>query len=152
MIFLHSDRYQWHNDDPLYDGQAVLSRLNLAYVKSQGYASLRCGWSLGCPKEIQPLVEAELPPPASDPNSKDARAGAFYKDAFEQLFPNVSVPDIVAAPCCAQFAVTAEQVWGRPKVDYARIRDWLLETPLNDSLSGRILEYMWHSMCAPHFF
>ncbi|KAI5359213.1 hypothetical protein Slin14017_G101150 [Septoria linicola] len=144
VIFSHSKRYQWHNDDPLYDGQAVLSWLNLTYAKSQGYVSLRCGWSLGCPKEIQPFVEAEMPPPASNPTAKDARAGAFYRQAFEHLFPETSVPDVVAAPCCAQFVVTAEQIRKRSKADYKRIRDWLLATTLNDALSGRILEYMWH--------
>lgn len=144
-IFSHSKRYQWHNDDPLYDGLSVLSRLNLSHVEAQGYTNLRCVWSLGCPSEIRPLTEAEAPPPASDPESSSARAGSFYKAAFQQIFPNDPVPEIVGAPCCAQFAVTAAKIRERPKADYERIRDWLLETPLNDNLSGRILEYMWHS-------
>ncbi|KAF2213329.1 hypothetical protein CERZMDRAFT_67553 [Cercospora zeae-maydis SCOH1-5] len=143
-VFSHSKRYQWHNDDPLYDGLSVLSRLNLSHVESLGYTNLRCVWSVGCPDEIEPMVEAALPPPASDPKSNDARAGSFYKAAFEQMFPNVTVPETVGAPCCAQFAVTAAKIRERPKADYERVRDWLLETPLRDSLSGRVLEYMWH--------
>lgn len=90
-------------------------------------------------------MEAEAPPPESDPESNSARAGSFYKAAFQQIFPDTTVPEIVGAPCCAQFAVTAAKIQERPKVDYERIRDWLMETPLNDNLSGRILEYMWHS-------
>ncbi|WPB00761.1 uncharacterized protein RHO25_005381 [Cercospora beticola] len=143
-IFSHSKRYQWHNDDPLYDGLSVLSRLNLSHVEAQGYTNLRCVWSLGCPSEIHPWVEAEAPPPESDPESNSARAGSFYKAAFQQIFPDTTVPETVGAPCCAQFAVTAAKIQERPKADYERIRDWLLETPLNDNLSGRILEYMWH--------
>lgn len=33
----------------------------------------------------------------------------------------------------------------RPKSEYERIRDWLLETELADQISGRVLEYSWHS-------
>ncbi|KAL2164330.1 hypothetical protein VTH06DRAFT_3546 [Thermothelomyces fergusii] len=33
----------------------------------------------------------------------------------------------------------------RPRDDYVRWRDWLLETPLADDLSGRVFEYLWHS-------
>lgn len=145
IIFSHSKRFQWHNDDPLYDGQAVLERLNIPYVQSEGYVNLRCVWNLGCPAEIRPLVEAEAPFPASDPHSEGARAGSFYKETFEELFPNVTVPEQVGLSCCAQFAATAKKIRERPKSDYLRYRDWLIRTPLKDHLSGRILEYSWHS-------
>lgn len=125
-----------------------MERLQLPYIQSQGYVSLRCVWTLGCPAEIHPLTEALAPPPASDPTARGARAGSFYKDVFEELFPDEAVPEVVGAPCCAQFAVTAERIRMRPKSDYERYRDWLEKTPLRDDLSGRILEYSWHSMCA----
>lgn len=48
MIFQHANRYQWHNDDPLYGGQRLLSQLQLPFVKAQGCANLRCVWTLGC--------------------------------------------------------------------------------------------------------
>ncbi|KAL2350570.1 hypothetical protein BJ546DRAFT_811448, partial [Cryomyces antarcticus] len=72
------------------------------------------------------------------------RASNFYKDAFAQLFPGVEVPTAVGVSCCAQFAVTKEKVLARPKEDYERYRDWLINTPLSDALSGRIMEYSWH--------
>ncbi|KAF2162111.1 hypothetical protein M409DRAFT_27491 [Zasmidium cellare ATCC 36951] len=144
IIFSHANRYQWHNDDSLYEGQRVLSRLRLAHIQDQGYANLRCVWTLGCPSEIRPHVEAEAPSPASDPASRNARAGSFYKNAFEELLPGVTVPDVVGAACCAQFAVTAERIRQRPKSDYERYRTWLLQTELNDDLAGRIIEYLWH--------
>lgn len=149
IIFLHANRYQWHNDDPLYDGLRVLSRLHLSHVLDQGYANLRCVWTLGCPSEIRPLIEAEAASPASDPASNQARAGSFYKSAFEELFPDIAVPDVVAAACCAQFAVTANKFRQRPRNDYERFRMWLLRSELNDDLAGRIMEYSWHSECRP---
>lgn len=49
--------------------------------------------------------------------------------------------------CCAQFTVTRGAIRQRHKEDYIRFRDWLLETPLQDELSGRFFEYSWHSEC-----
>ena len=146
MIFQHANRYQWHNDDPLYDGQRMLSRLQLPFVKSQGYVNLRCVWTLGCPAEIRPLKEFISPSENEGEVSEKARAGAFYKPAFEKLFPGVPVPEVIGASCCAQFAVTKDKIRERPKSDYESYRRWLLETTLPDDISGRILEYSWHSM------
>ena len=146
MIFQHANRYQWHNDDPLYDGQRMLSRLQLPFVKAQGYVNLRCVWTLGCPAEIRPFKEFIAPSSDDAEVSEEARAGAFYKPAFEELFPGVPVPDVIGASCCAQFAVTADKIRERPKSDYENYRRWLLETRLPDDISGRILEYSWHSM------
>ena len=143
-IFSHADTYQWHNDDPLYDGKRVLSRLQLSYVLQQGYVSLRCVWTLGCPVEIRPFEEAQAPAPASDPHSDKARAGSFFKSAFEELFPDTPVPEAVGVTCCAQFAVTAETIKQRSRSDYERYRAWLLKTDLNDHLSGIVMEYLWH--------
>jgi hypothetical protein len=109
MIFQHANRYQWHNDDPLYDGQRTLSRLRLPFVKAQGYVNLRCVWTLGCPAEIRPLKEYIAPASDNAEVSEEARAGAFYNPAFEELFPGVPVPEVIGASCCAQFAVTAEK-------------------------------------------
>jgi hypothetical protein len=145
MIFQHANRYQWHNDDPLYDGQRMLSRLKLSFVKALGYVNLRCVWTLGCPDEMRPLEEFETLSPSDAEGSIEVRSGAYYKLAFEEFFPGVPVPEIIGASCCAQFAVTAEKVRERPKSDYENYRRWLLETTLPDHISGRILEYSWHS-------
>ncbi|GAB7354784.1 hypothetical protein MBLNU459_g5181t2 [Dothideomycetes sp. NU459] len=143
-IFVHAERYQWHNDDPDYDGQRVLQRLNVSHVKAQGYTNLRCTWTLGCPAEIRPWF-AELEPDEPTVSSNiPPTAGKVYKPSFEQLFPSAQVPGVVASPCCAQFAVANETIRARPKSDYERYRSWLLETELEDALSGRVLEYSWH--------
>ena len=70
---------------------------------------------------------------------------AAYSSVFRTLFPNATVPEVVGAHCSSQFAVSRERVQERPKSKYERIRNWLLETELADQISGRVLEYSWHS-------
>lgn len=93
---------------------------------------------LGCPTEIRPLEEA-------GEHRAAVHAGGAYKQAFELLFPGKAVPEKVGVSCCAQFAATKEKIQERPKKDYEHYRDWLLNTTLDDSISGRIFEYTWHS-------
>ncbi|KAF7593443.1 hypothetical protein BBP40_011449 [Aspergillus hancockii] len=135
MLFIHSKRFQWHNDDPYYDGVPMLRHFQLPYLRKQGYVNLRCAWVLGCPVEIHPLTDTH----------RDAvHAGEYFKTGFMELFPGVEVPEQVGVSCCAQFGVTRSKVHERPKSDYERFRKWLIETPLQDDLSGRIMEYSWH--------
>ncbi|KAL1956907.1 hypothetical protein VTO42DRAFT_6654 [Malbranchea cinnamomea] len=138
MIFIHGSRYQWHNDDPMYDAVPIIRSLQLPFVTKIGYAPLRCTWLPGCPSEIQPLA-----PRTKGPEDRD-RAEKFYASAFKELLPGKPVPETVGAPCSSQFAVTREQVRLRPKSDYKRMRNWLLKTELSDGVSGRIMEYTWH--------
>ncbi|KAJ5831759.1 hypothetical protein N7474_000070 [Penicillium riverlandense] len=137
MLFIHSQRFQWHNDDPYYDGVPMLRNFQIPYLQQQGYVNARCAWTLGCPGEIRPLTDTH----------RDAvHAGEYFKDGFMELFPGTPVPDMVGVSCCAQFGVTRSKVRERPKKDYERFRTWLAETSLPDDLSGRIMEYSWHSM------
>jgi hypothetical protein len=116
----------------------MLRHFQIPYLEKEGYVNIRCAWRLGCPEEIKPLDnEGE--------HRKAVHAGGDYKKAFEVLFPEKEVPEIVGVSCCAQFAVSKDKIRERPRADYQRYREWLLETPLEDSISGRILEYSWHS-------
>ncbi|KAJ4317765.1 hypothetical protein N0V94_004763 [Neodidymelliopsis sp. IMI 364377] len=137
ILFIHPNRYQWHNDDPDYDGLPMLRHFQLPYLEEQGYVNIRCAWSLGCPAEIKPLAE-------EGEHREAVHAGGDYKKAFQVLFPEKAVPEEVGVSCCAQFAATKEKIRERKKEDYIRYRDWLVESPLEDSISGRILEYSWH--------
>lgn len=137
MLFIHSQRYQWHNDDPYYDGVPPLQNFQVPYLQQQGYVNLRCVWTLGCPTEIHPLTDTH----------RDAvHAGEYFKTGFMELFPGVPIPEEVGVSCCAQFGVSRSKVLERPRSDYERFRTWLVNTPLPDELSGRIMEYSWHSM------
>ncbi|KAI0836197.1 hypothetical protein F5Y06DRAFT_274441 [Hypoxylon sp. FL0890] len=148
-IFAHASRFQWHNDDPDYDIFPTLRNFRLPYVREAGYVNLRCVWVIGCPAEIRPFDDEE--PEAF--NDEEQREGAakkpvsakgVFRRAFQELLPEVPVPTLVAVSCCSQFAVTRDTIQRHSKERYVRFRDWLLDTPLEDSLSGRVMEFSWH--------
>lgn len=139
IIFHHAERFQWHNDNPDYDALPLLKNIRLSHIKAQGYVNLRCVWVLGCPTEIRPSKDE------SPTNTGPVHAKHVYKPAFEELFPMVAVPESIGVPCCSQFALRRETIRLRSKADYVRWRNWLLNTDLEDALSGRIMEYSWHS-------
>ena len=138
VLFIHPNRYQWHNDDPDYDGLPMLRHFQIPYLEKEGYVNIRCAWSLGCPNEIKPLQE-------EGEHREAVHAGGDYKKAFQALFPELEVPKAVGVSCCAQFAATREKIRERKREDYVRYRDWLIKTELDDSISGRVFEYSWHS-------
>ncbi|RYP81642.1 hypothetical protein DL770_005850 [Monosporascus sp. CRB-9-2] len=139
LIFIHASRFAWHNDDPDYDALPTLGNLRISHLQEVGYANLRCVWVIGCPAEIRP-IEDEGHENAGVPSTK-----GIFKQAWHELLPEMPVPEVVAVSCCSQFGVTRETIRSRPVEDYIRFRNWLLETPLEDSLSGRVLEFSWHS-------
>jgi hypothetical protein len=116
----------------------MLRHFQLPYLEKEGYVNIRCAWALGCPNEIKPLEE-------EGEHRAAVHAGGSYKENFELLFPELKVPEKVGVSCCAQFAATKEKIKERKKEDYVRYREWLLKTELDDNISGRILEYSWHS-------
>ena len=146
-IFHHANRYQWHNDDPECDAQRLLTRLQLYHVLSQGYANLRCVWTIGCPPDGIFPYRARQPfaPKAVDGKGNTVDYNSIYKTVFEVLFPGVPVPEEIGAPCCAQFAVTKNVIRKREPEEYEWYRRWLLETDLTNDVSGRIMEHFWHS-------
>jgi hypothetical protein len=133
FVHPHEDGYPraWHTDANGYSNVKSLSSLRIEFV--QGYANLRCIGIPGCPDEIQPLRE--------EPDRTTEHA---FADAWEHIFGNTDVPNVIATPCCAQFAVSRTQVHKRPREFYVGTLKWLHETPLDDDTSGRVLEYMWH--------
>lgn len=139
IAFLHSHRggfpEAWHNDAPDYLAKNMLDRLKIDYVQESGYVNLRCIHIPGCPDEVQMFRN----PPEGHRTVEHNMLGPW------QLFFNgTEPPPVIAAPCCAQFAVSRNQVLKRPLDDYEMYRKWLLETPLDDDTSGRIFEYLWH--------
>ncbi|KAI9752044.1 MAG: hypothetical protein M4579_005772 [Chaenotheca gracillima] len=124
------------------DSVSVLRSLRLDTLAKRGYLNLRCTWNQGCPSELE---LASLPDRHAD-EEFDTRTetAILYKASFKTLFPESDVPDVVAASCCSQFAVTKAKILERSKADYERYREWLLDTPLDDNYSGRVFEYSWH--------
>ena len=159
VAFLHSHRQgffeAWHVDTPLHDNVVAMRLLNLDFVREAGYVNLRCNWNPGCNKRgtehanghITSEIWSQLMGDTSTPlfNGKPGSLGAvkdiqsFYGGEREEY-----VEMTIFSTCCAQFAVSREQIYQRPLKDYIKVREWLLETELDDPHSGRVLEYMWH--------
>ena len=101
---------------------------------------------LGYPAEIRPHIDAAADlVHGSAADGRKLTTKEMFKQAFEELMPEVEVPHKIGVSCCSQFAVSREAVHGQPREDCIRWRNWLLETPFADGLSGGVLEYMWHS-------
>lgn len=139
MVFIHPHRSgwpgAWHTDADNYDNALSIKSLQIPYVQEHGYANMRCIHEPGCPAEIQ--VNREDP-------SRTAEHG--MRDAWPYMFGGnrSDIPSIIAEPCCSQFAVSKAQVLKRPLSEYQKYRQWLLDTPLDDDTSGRVMEYLWH--------
>jgi hypothetical protein len=155
IAFIHSHRAgfltAWHTDTPLHSNVHALQYLRLDTVKRKGYVNLRCNWNPGCThraranahvtRETWTGVMGNTSTPLF--NSRPGKPGALPADA-----PIIDEADhnkiTVWAPCCAQFAVSKEAVLERPLGDYVAMRDWLMDTELDDARSGRVFEYLWH--------
>jgi len=121
------------------DTLPLIQRLNLDHVDKEGYASLRCNW-MHCPKsQVDPVLGHE---------DDFWEIKGLYASAWTQFFPKDPIPDAVAGPCCAQFAVSRETIRRLPIDKYEQIRQWIwtLELPADQASmkSGLVLEYMWH--------
>lgn len=157
VAFLHSHRggffKAWHVDTPLHDNVQAMRNLQLDYVKEQGYVNLRCNVNPGCknPRRISPHITGttwreifgNTTTPSFNPDSQfpAARSGHIETD-YEETYDAMRM--VIWTPCCAQFAVTKEQIYERPLEDYIQIRQWLIDTDKNDAQSGRTMEYLWH--------
>ncbi|MCJ1480751.1 hypothetical protein MMC06_000906 [Schaereria dolodes] len=142
-VFTHHDRYTWHNNGLLNnDLTKMLKRLNPDKVKRDGYFSLRCHLMPGCwlasgegPDNLQ-LNRSEINPHKPEE--------VIFKDVWPQLHPSDPLPATLSHPCCAQFALSREKILEIPLERYVAWREWLLQTDLDDHVSGRVWEYTWH--------
>ena len=103
---------------------------------------MRCDWAVGCPAELRPLEDEGH---AANSSNEMPTAKGIFSRAWRELMPEEPVPEVIAVSCCSQFAVTIDMVRNRPLADYVRFRNWLLETLLEDALSGRVFGFLWHS-------
>ncbi len=139
VLFFHPHRSTWHNNILLdLDSAKTISRLNPAHVIRQGYFNARCHHDPGCPDWIhidRPEGEWDL--------VKKKEEQYFTSETWLDLHPSDAIPRTLSQPCCAQFAVSRERIRARRREEYEHYQDWLLKTPLEDEISGRIMEYNW---------
>ena len=135
-IFMHKDRFTHHNEGLLdFDSVKMINRLRDAYVIQNGYTNLQCSWGKSCP--------AWLNSTDTWPNI-EKQEQVYLARVWQELFPGERIPTMLAAPCCAQYAVSKERIRAIPQAEFVFFRDWLLKTPLTDYVSGRLWEYLWH--------
>ena len=136
VAFMHSHQFAWHNDD-LFAGDAaeLLRRLNPGRVVREGYMNLRRGWGPGYPDWMHPGTLEE---------SSEKQEETMLARSWGEIFPDDPIPDVLAQPCCAQFAVSRDRILSIPKARFVFYRDWVLRTELSDYISGRVWEYLWH--------
>lgn len=139
-VFLHAHRTSWHNDAPKWDIVNILRGLHLPVVQERGFVNLRCMGSPGCPNEIQ-LNRF----PVDEDLTAEIAFPFVYGEYFNMTVAEVrqQVP-IIATPCCAQFAVTREQVLQRPREDYVRLLKLIEDSEIESHVLGTVMEYMWH--------
>jgi len=134
-IFTHAHRWAWHNNDLLDKDMAMIIRhLNPDRVIREGYMNLRCHWYPGCPGWLKTHAKEK---------DGEKEEELLVAAAWKELFPTEQMPDVLAQPCCSQFALSRERIRVLPRREYERLRQWLLNTKLRDSMSGRIFEYVW---------
>lgn len=134
-VFMHSHQQSWHQGGLLqHDAVETIQRLSSDRVVRKGYMNLRCEWNPGCP--------AWLHPGAALGDSRKIEEPEMAR-VWEELFPNIAVPEVIAQPCCSQFALSKQAMLSVPKERYIFLRDWLLQTKLADEVSGRVFEYLW---------
>ncbi|THC90842.1 hypothetical protein EYZ11_009694 [Aspergillus tanneri] len=139
IVFLHSHRdgwpRAWHTEFADHSNVETIKLLQIDFVQQKGYVNLRCNPNPGCPDEIRPFRQ---------PRDESRLSEIAFADAWKALFNNTDVPEVVATPCCAQFAVSRDQVLKRPRSSYIQYHRWIMETSLSDDITGRVMEYMWH--------
>ena len=134
-IFMHAHQRTWHNDDIMgNDALNLVRRLSRQRVWREGFVNMRCSWNPGCPDWMHPS-ETET--------NEYKQEEALLAKSWSELFPLDEVPQILAQPCCAQFALSRERIQAKPHAQYLWYREWLFSTKIHDNLSGRIWEYVW---------
>lgn len=136
-IFTHAERNSWHNNDLFeFDLARMISAVSNEHVQRVGYFNLRCHHESGCPDHIKP----------HDTGRSDKQEQKYFSEVWDQLHgPRAPpLPETLAVACCSQFAVSREAIEKVPWTRWIHYRDWLMDNPLPDSITGRIWEWTWH--------
>lgn len=146
-LFMHAHRWTWHNNDLLNsDAKVMIQSLSSEKVVRDGYMNLRCHLDPGCPDHIHPSRPSE-----GEMDQLNRPEEAIVGMAWLELFPEekaMGPPRVLSQPCCAQFALSRERIHAVPLEKYVFFRQWLMNTTLEDRLSGRVWEYVWQYVFA----
>ncbi|PVH82479.1 hypothetical protein DL98DRAFT_414800 [Cadophora sp. DSE1049] len=136
-ILIHSQQRSWHVEQLLDQSMIFsLNHLDLREVQRRGFLNLRVTWGVGCSSGSMNTTRVNEESGTS-PEQKE------MQEAFRANFNLYDIPEILATPCCSQIAVTKERIRSVPREQYLHHIEWLLNTKLSDSISGRTWEHMW---------
>ncbi|KAF1934038.1 uncharacterized protein M421DRAFT_415086 [Didymella exigua CBS 183.55] len=134
-MFMHAHQLAWHNDEILgNDAAKMISRLSRPRVWREGFVNMRCSWYPGCPDWMHP---------GETRKNNFKQEEVLLAKSWSELFPLDEIPQVLAQPCCAQFALSRERIQAKSHAQYVWYREWLFQTKIPDELSGRIWEYAW---------
>ena len=136
-VFIHGHASSWHQ---IADTVPLIRSLRLPALQAAGYVSLRCDWYPSCPAEIKPISHNAT---VWGPGVLRKETEYVIAEVWDTFFPGMPLPEPIASQCCAQFVATKEAITKRPREQYMRMRQWLLDTTLVDDHSGRVLEKLW---------
>lgn len=139
-LFFHPHQIAWHNNELQGQNAAnMLETINNNHIARVGYMPARCMQDPGCPHWLR----LDLPPEELDEFHR-LEEKYFTSKTWRELHPQFDLPEYISAPCCSQFGLSRERIRAQPVSEYKRYRDWLLNTDLEDEISGRWMEYGWH--------
>lgn len=161
IAFLHPHQSgflrAWHVDTPLHENAFALQHLQLEHVQQAGYVNLRCKWNPGCVKAHRKgrnehehehvtgeVWQAVFAGTSTPPSGLESNTSTTTSTTTTTMTAGWELPREIGVACCAQFAVSRTQVLRRPREDYVRFRQWIMDTEMSDAKSGRVMEYLWH--------
>ncbi|KAJ5165093.1 Protein of unknown function DUF3431 [Penicillium coprophilum] len=150
VVFLHAHRagflMAWHVDAPLHDNVIAMRNLRLDFVQQNGYVNLRCNWNPGCKSShrFNSHVTDEIWSDIFDGTSTPSLNMSSPTEQEVAGMNYLRKPAEIGAACCAQFAISRDQIRKRPLEDYVKFRQWVIDTELGDASSGRVMEFLWH--------
>jgi hypothetical protein len=140
LVFSHKrlTNLKRHNDAILESSTAyTLNSLDLDEVQRRKYLNLHVDWRLACPAWIN-TSNTDI-----SSVTQDRYEEPYMKSFISENFPFSHIPEILAQPCCSQFAVTKHAIRSVEKSQYLSSMNWLLASELPDIMTGRMWEHVW---------
>ncbi|GKZ28871.1 hypothetical protein AbraIFM66950_001495 [Aspergillus brasiliensis] len=148
IVFLHNHRKPGHTEFRDYGNVAAITLLRREFVQKNGFANLRCTTSSSSSSTSSSSTECgNVIRPVSDNKESDAQVTSIEKEyptIWKTFFNSTDVPEMVATQYCGQFAVSREQVRKRPREEYVRYQQWVMETKLKDEEIEQVMGSLWH--------
>ena len=127
VVFIHGHEKSYHQTDDTLKliKKAFLENININYISIN-----RKDWR----NIFNDNVEEEI----------FIKNWNLVKENFKNLNLCIKMPSKLEFTPCAQFIVSKENILLNSLKDYKNILKWLETTHLDSSLSGRVMEHIWH--------